>query len=291
MNGGKGFTLVELLVAMALSGIMLSAMVKVFASNHSLYQQQKHNMLSIENYMVMAQLINRDVKNVKNWACQSNKQELPLLGGINDVFQNQGASVIWGMDNVEHMPSVINGSDVLYLLSTEHLTLKENSLVNKSLILSDVNVRVKDHLLLSDCKTTQVVKITGIKKTPDNRWEIRFNKKINANVDVNTAQVFQLNLHRYTLQQGINQKPALFLSINNKRAVELVADVNFLQLQYAVDTFNTQGQFSHRSFYTAKEMDVKNLWPSLRQMSIQLGSRAENDFEFTLIPGFSGKLR
>lgn len=285
----EGFTLVELLVAMALSSIIVLAVTATFASGVNVHKTQMTVTAKLENEMLFEQLLKRDIQNIDAWKCHSTSQDLPQILGMSNVFKQHNANAIWGKDNAMEGTKLIPESDSIYLLSTEKIPLISAFAADKTLEIAGANVSKKDILLVTDCSAVDVYSIDSIKDSDQGSVLLSLDSPLYENFNGVKIQVYKVLYKYYSLRKGRNNT-ALYLSINNKNALELIPNIASFQIEYAVDDVSEQGEFLHRNFYSADEMDSLQLWQKLRQVSIQIKSSESNTgiFEFSVLLGDKG---
>ena len=285
----EGFTLVELLVAMALSSIIILAVTATFASGVSVHKTQMTVTAKLENEMLFEQLLKRDLQNIDAWKCHSTSQDFPQVLGISAVFKQHKANAVWGEDNVVKGTNLIPGSDSIYLLGTEKIPLMKAVAGANTLEIAGANVNKKDILLVTDCSSVDVYSIKSIKASDKGSVLLSLDSPLSESFNGVKIQVYKVVFKHYSLRKGRNNT-ALYLSINNKTALELIPNIASFQIEYAVDDVSEQGEFLHRNFYSADEMDTLQLWQKLRQVSIQINSSDSNTdtFEFSLLLGGKG---
>lgn len=246
----SGMTLVELMVALAISLILIAGVIQLFVSSKQTYRVTENASLVQESGRFAMYFLTQDIRMGDYWGCRGS--QITIDNNLNadanfDTFSN----AVTGVDNDATVNNIINGTDSITIKSTagnNAYLLDIPASTSADLKVTDDSLLQKfDIVLLSDCIDGDIFQITNDPSvggaigrdnivhntglgTPGNS-EKELRKVYGAN-----AQIFKLNFSTYSIQNGANGKPSLFRSVNGVAAQELVENIENMQILYGEDT-------------------------------------------------------
>ena len=153
----QGISLIELMIGIALSLLVLTAVIYVFAGSRASYRHQESFSAVQESGRIALELLNRDIRMAGNPGCGN----LTFLNHLSPgVFDNAAALASAPGANATDPDGItlVRGSAVVAVLA--------GSPASNQLQLTTVaplgTVAAGDRLLLSDCASTQVVTVSAV---------------------------------------------------------------------------------------------------------------------------------
>lgn len=104
-NNKKGFTLVEVLIAMLITGIILSATYTLFVSVFKMNQEQNEFIQMQDTLRTVGQIVERDIRRSSQYIDLDNKEDAIHLVNLNKagdvILDNEGnpVEVIYKLEN------------------------------------------------------------------------------------------------------------------------------------------------------------------------------------------------
>jgi len=275
LPGQAGFSIVELMISIALGLLVLAAVLKIFTANLEGVHLQNAFSRVQENGRLATELIIRDIRGADYWGCVGNIGEitnhldtgdsnynaslLPVdgngIGGSNDVT-SQTISSINVKDNTDIL--VLRGASSMSSIKITKPYMPTTSAVIQ--INTGNSIAKGDLILISDCQSADLFSNTQ-QNTPTN-GNLGHNTGNLANgiknATKNLSKTYQGNaqiLAPYTKQYfiGINSSGSDSLyRADNGIANELVRGINNLQIMYGEDS-NGNGSVN---IFTATPTDM-----------------------------------
>lgn len=258
----RGFTLVELMVALTLSLIILGAITYIVVNSNKSYNTTDSLARLQENARFAMEFIARDLRRAGYMGCANDVDEVKstLNGGaygggglaINSIegAENLAASTVWKPSNtaVSFTNTPVPGSDAIagrYLDLNNPITVQQQ-MPNESAVLS-VNpghgLVAGDIIAITDCDGSDIMQLTGVNAagasasgkdglvhnagggTPGNSTQ-----KLGRPYDANST-VLKFNAFSYYVGTNANNRRALFRK-TIAGTEELVEGVEDLQILY-----------------------------------------------------------
>jgi len=250
-----GFSLVELMVAVALSSFLLLGVVEIYVSNKQSNNLQNGFSQVQENGRMVVEILSREIRRADFWGCLADSQNIEVnldvtdpdvaslydfgnggVGGANDV----SSADIGGQD-------LVDGTDTLIVRGTkgDNIRIMEPYMPTPSADLH-VNmgsgIQVDDVLLVSDCTAGNLFQVTSA--NPDTSGSVTHN--IGTGSIGNSFKEFQKSYGAdarvlvpyfkvYFIANDVNGQPSLFQSVNGDTD-ELIPGVENMQITYGEDT-------------------------------------------------------
>lgn len=273
MKYARGFSLVELMVALTIGLIILSAVSMLFVSSKKTYTTQDSLARLQENARFAMQFIVKDLRMAGYYGCIDDigpDTVNSTLSGSTDFFYNaqiplegvDNASGAWYPSGETTLPTDIEaGTDAiairkadagsnLYLdqeMPNTSAVLKTNAtdpISGDSITITEI-LADGDILLISDCASADIFQITGLNDTdphivhntgsgtPGNATK-EFSKPYSPSDD--KTRIMKFMTVQYYIATGTSGNPALFRKELNNTPVELVDGIESLQILYGKDT-------------------------------------------------------
>ncbi len=273
MKRARGFSLVELMVALTIGLIILSAVSMLFVSSKKTYTTQDSLARLQENARFAMQFIIKDLRLAGYYGCIDEigpDTVNSTLSGSTDFFYNaqipleglNDASGAWYPSGETTLPTDIeagtdaiairkaDASSSLYLdqeMPNTSAVLKTNNtdpISGDSITITDILAN-GDILMISDCASADIFQVTGLNTTdphivhntgsgtPGNATK-EFSKPYSPSDD--KTRIMKFATVQYYIATGASGNPALFRKELDNTPVELVDGIEHLQVMYGKDT-------------------------------------------------------
>jgi type IV pilus assembly protein PilW len=161
----KGLTLVELLVAMAISVTLLGGLIEVYLGSKQSYTLAEESSRLQENGRFAIDIMTREIRTADFWGCLRSSDDLPLQNGLDtasgnyDPSQHEFGDAITGVDGGGSAPDSISfggayGSGI-------SITQKSVQTSAQLHVNTDNGLDVNDIVILSDCTQGDIFQITN----------------------------------------------------------------------------------------------------------------------------------
>lgn len=250
-----GVTLVELMVAMAVSLILLAGVLQIFQANRQSYRVQEAMARAQENGRFAIEFLTRDIRMADFWGCTN------TIGKLNNNLDSTSASFIdfaaGGLDGTEGATALAPDSLVLRSATGNGMDVAPPTSASPSpaddVLVPGNNLQDGDIILVSDCESADIVQITGDPSSgsvphasgsahqPGNCATASATCPGNlSKVYREGSRVFRARSVTYDIQAGASGEPALWRTIDGGVAQELVDGIENLQILYGEDTDDDQ---------------------------------------------------
>ncbi len=237
-QSSKGFTLVELMVAMVIGLLMMGGVMQVFISNKQTHRQQEAMARVQENGRIAIQIITQDVRMANFWGCVDIANVTSILnvgngigidliqGGVNGVDGAGGAADTINLQGAfgGSMPLVAPFQDATNVFTNPDISL----------------IKDDDIVLVSDCANGEIFQATDTDTDAGSITHDIGGASLNNvaqlfNVYGSSASIYKMRRITYTVTNN-----ELTLSENAAPAQTLVDGVENMQILYGIDTNNNQ---------------------------------------------------
>lgn len=311
MMGIRGFSLVELMVALTIGLVILAAVSSLFVSSKQTYTTQDRLARLQENARFAMHFIVKDLRLAGYFGCISDitpdsisntlnnsanfayNAQIPIEG-VNNIAGTYGSATgTWYPSANTTIPAnAIPGTDAvairmadasssIYLnqeMPNESAVLKANSITGLS---------VGEIIMISDCASADIMQITQLDPTdphivhnagigtPGNSTQ-KLSKSYSPSTAPDGTRVMKFLTRTYFISRGASGNPALFRQDNTAAAVELVDGVENLQVLYGKDT-DSDG--IPNLYLKAGDAGLQSAsdWSSVRSVRIGILARTVND--------------
>lgn len=258
-NKQRGFSLIEIMVAMTLSLILLAGVLQIYASSRQSFRMQEALSRTQENGRFALEFLSRDIRMADFWGCARPDKvtnNLDPAGGAGYI--DFGAGGLLGVNNTG-----LNGSDTITLRGAyaTGMNILPNGAAGYGPQTSSVitvatgnGISQCDILLIADCSQAdifqdtnanpngsgQLVHNTGATCSPGNYNPISCtggNAHCLSKIYAGDASIHRMQQLIYTLAtNAVTTQPGLYRQQDGNAALELVDGIADLQIQYGEDT-------------------------------------------------------
>ena len=250
----KGYTLVELMVAMVIGLILTAGILQLFVSNKQTYRVTENMSRLQENGRFAMFFLTKDIRMADFWGCRSQElniqNNLDPAGGNYDSNLHLFTNTVDGTDGVTDTITLRGAMDNAVSVTTPFMNTASAVLkVNSS-----NGLEQGDIILVSDCAKGDIVQISNnnpsssgniVHNTGNATQPGNFNPSSCSGGNAHClskqyddkASVFKLGVKEYSIQNtGPSGENALFRNINGAGAQELVEGIENMQILYGEDT-------------------------------------------------------
>ncbi|BAV33246.1 type IV pilus minor pilin PilW [Sulfuricaulis limicola] len=270
----RGFSLVELMVALTIGLIILSAVSMLFVGSKKTYTTQDSLARLQENARFAMQFIIKDLRMAGYYGCIDEISPDAInstLNGSSDFFYNaqipieglNNATGTWYPSGETTLPTNIKaGTDAiairkadansnLYLdqempnTSAVLKTNKTDPVTGAAITITDL-LSVGEIIMVSDCASADIMQITQLNTTDPHLVHNSGSSPLPGNSTQklsksyspsgNGTRIMKFTTVQYYIATGASGNPALFRKELNKTPVELVDGIENLQILYGKDT-------------------------------------------------------
>ena len=224
----RGFTLIELMVALAIGLVTIVAIIKIYADGSRLYRFNEGLAEVQENGRFALECIRRDARNAGFWGCTN----LSILHQ-EENFSINFANGHVGEEIVGTIPLVMNDTVVVTFRGASGggipLQIAMTSPEDPLNVADSHKFDVGDYLVISDCLTRDIFTATELGKT------INHNNALSKTYG-NNSTVYQAKQTTYWVGLGHANEPALFRRINHGNDEEMVSGIEDMRILFGEDT-------------------------------------------------------
>lgn len=184
----RGFSLLELLVSMALGAFLLAGLLTIYSSNKKTYQLEESLARLQENGRLAIHFLNHDVRMAGYVGCPLiSKAAIPHFSDSNRLMIWHAGQTI-DPDLVPQKIPAAAGTDILFLQGLDPNTVTVDSIDNNNITVNgSTDFAVGDKLLISNCEKASAAEITRIFNTK-NKQIITLNSSV-AEYRIKTTEV------------------------------------------------------------------------------------------------------
>ncbi len=304
---GKGFTLVELMVAMVLGAFFLNGVLQIFFSAKQAYRTQENLARLQENGRLALDFISQDVRMAGYWGCS---HAAPSTDGFNNLnFFYKFGTALEGFEALSETAwtpeldssfdqtgndKVLGGSDVLTVRRANalgFLVAKHGDAANPLELqlnvtednLTEADIKTGSVAIAANCTQAEAFQVTSI--SPGSPITIEHkaiaatiatpgNKTGNLLITYENAKVHAVNTVSYYVASRNNEK-LLYRRVNSETEADklgLVDGVEQMQILYGVDTDaeGNPGKGSPNYYVKADDVDKNNNWDNVVSVRVSL---------------------
>jgi type IV pilus assembly protein PilW len=250
-----GFSIVELLVAMAISLVLLTAVYQVFLGNTETYRINENQARLQENGRFALDFLIREVRSAGYYGCSGDAADLRTTLNSSTSFLYDFDQAVEGFESTSatvwtptvdaSITSPLGGSDILTIRRTDPTVFMR---VDDDMSANDADIEVTgvtedldgDILLINDCQEawvfqsfsagSPIVHDTSNPVVPGNS-QAGFTYAFAAG-----SEVYKIETVSYYIRNDDNNQPALFRKIGAAAAEEILQGVENMQVLYGEDT-------------------------------------------------------
>ncbi len=287
----KGFSMVELMIAMTLSLILLAGVIQIFSSSKQTYRTQEENSRLQESGRTATTLLQRDIRPAGFQGCRAIGTIAPSVVANSPILAITANSVITGHEgsganwtpslppNISTATSdtdaitVQRASDCGANLTTDMSATDSDIQINSP---NSCNFAANQVMVISNCSSVDIFRATDTDddgSTQTIEHDDTANGSENLSAIYNTdADVMGFSSFTYFIATGTDGQPSLwrFDNTNNPAAsvnpMELVSNVADMQIEYGQDTDDDQ---TPNFYVSADNINALN-WGTVISVKISL---------------------
>ena len=290
----QGFSVVETMIALAISAILIAGFAQVFNSTRLSYEMQNDLSRMQESGRFAYQLLTRETRMAGLTGCgagTSIRNNLRDGQAGSDYLLNHGQG-LEAYDAGANPPAalglngVLANSDVLVVRGEDPMqvplrTAQPSQGSAALLVQTPHNIRRGDILMITDCAETTIIQVTGNPQATSSAIPHNVAQggpsPGNASSDLarpygEGSSVSRFSTRVYYLRNNPAGEPALYRTVNAGAAEELVEGVERLAFRYGVDT-NGNGRVD--AYQTAGQVSAANRWERVYSVRISMIVRGD----------------
>ena len=296
----QGFSIVELMVAVALSLVILAGILKLYSSNKSAFRSQESISRIQEGYRFASENIQKELRLAGYYGCNKESAIVNTLSAnpfIADYLKpvegfNATNTTTWDRSIAGTGLTIGNtdgdvvrgGTDILVIRrasKTQHPLTVAMTNINSSLqiqaAMSTAAFTANDVVIVSDCNRSAIFQVTGFNQSSGVIEHATSGGSIGNittqlltsapafNVD---ASVMKLDTIVFFIGTSANGTPSLKRKINNNASETIINGVENMQIVYGLDTDATLDGVANR-YVNAANITAAN-WSSITSTRISL---------------------
>ncbi len=244
----RGFTLIELMIAMLIGVFLMGGVIQIFLSAKQAYRLQENLSRLQENGRFAMDFITKDVRMAGFIGCSKTLPvpvgtvtELTKISGKDSIASNWNSTAVCGGNN--ECIATTDAISFQYAKSCGgQLTASMlSSALNTSIKIgaNSCSINNNDRLLIADCATSDVFTATGTTNTTVNGKVTATDVKSTTVLSkpyLTDAELFRFESSlSYYIRKGAGDRPALW-RFDGSVANELIEGIENMQILYGVDT-------------------------------------------------------
>ncbi len=242
MKSGKhqnGFTLLELMISMAISLFLVLGMMHLYSASRSAFRGQEHAGQLMENGRIGIEILSRAIRLARYWGC-SGTEDASVTNHL-----ASGQQGIFGINGTTDEITVYQVEDdtEIFLLDIDDAL---NAATNPDPLSSTAKIHVApnsgfvsgDYIVINNCTQADVIQLSGV-TTASGEDLLEFTACTSCTQSYETnASIFRVRRTRFFIATGARGEPALFQQENGGTPIELIEGVEDMQIYYGEDTNN-----------------------------------------------------
>lgn len=300
----RGFSLVELMVAITVGLILMTGVVQMFLSSKTVFSTQQGISRIQETGRLAMEFLSKDIREAGYMGCLSRYNPVTYFSTLNDP-ENFMVNFQTGIEATTEPPDVL---DISPLADTPVLIIRtangggaslteKNNLSSGQLFIENTGqtgdkcwsgVCEEDILVLTDCSKARIFQATSVQAagtgsgakvniTHSKQNGMTPGNRLSSWGDSPTAQfeeggeIIKIRTLAYYLAENANGRPALYLKEGFNDPMELLEGVENMALQFGVDT-NADAQVDN---YVA--LDGVGNWDNVLAVRVELLVQSADD--------------
>jgi type IV pilus assembly protein PilW len=290
-NPNRGFSLVELMVALVISLILLGGVIKIYESSKQAYRAQDNQARLQENGRFAMYFLAKDIRMAGYMGCNQLSQIHPNVIANNPPMTPlfSAETVIGGYDGGT-WPASFPAKPANLVAGTDAILVRHASSTSVSLtgnLSGDTakiqigsnpgNYQAGDILFITNCSHADIFRATSVSKgtggiiTIAHASNQNTSNRLSKPLYKTDAQVmaFEYSLYyiRTTATPGVD---ALYRVTANSAPEELVDGVRNMQFLYGLDTTGNGSADEYRTASEVNAMPVSDGWPAVVSVRVSL---------------------
>jgi type IV pilus assembly protein PilW len=214
-NFQKGMNMVEIMIALAISAVLVAGILKIFTSNKATYHTMSAQAGLQENARFALMLIGKAVRGADNWGCLANR------------------SLITGTVYSAGLSGIDGANDSITAAGTFGKTSPVTAASGSNIIVSNSSgYKIGDDILISNCQYGQIVTIGSGFVT--NAITIPLTSALDRSYTTD-ASIQKLQTNSYSVATGASGLPTLMLNDGDGFIYELIEGVDGMSITYGED--------------------------------------------------------
>lgn len=318
----RGFSLVELMVALTIGLIIMAAVSMLFVSSKKTYTTQDSLARLQENARFAMQFLVKDLRLAGYFGCIDEISAETVNNTLNDdtTFPFNARIPVEGVENIggtvttptgtwypsadTAMPAnAIPGTDAIAIRMADASSdiYLNQEMPNTSAVLksnSIASLSVGDIIMVSDCASADIMQITQLNSTdphivhnsgtgtPGNSTQ-QLSKSYSPSTNPDGTRIMKFTTRTYFIRTGASGNPALFRRDLNGTPVELVDGIEKLQILYGKDTDSdgVPNVYLKAGATGTHTLTSENDWSSIVSVRIGILARTVSDKETDIDSG------
>ncbi|MGV6809596.1 MAG: PilW family protein [bacterium] len=295
-NKNKGYSLLELLIAMSVGFFVIGSVLAFFVSANHLQKVQHETSVLRENADFALTTIIEDIQLAGFMGCATRWSSTKMFNTLNNPngfewnfavalqgneykFDEVGNSGSWLPVLDPSITSPLRG-DVITIRRADR---REFNVVSHASSTATIqtdgnNFKEDDFILVTDCETSSIFQKTNSNYTQGIKHELTAATPSNLTTDLGKAYSDEAKLMKLTtLSYYIRDKdgiPALYRKAEGGNAEEIISGIESLNITYGVDHNN---DFSVDEYLTADAVDNAGQWHQVLVVNVELLARSLSD--------------
>ncbi len=266
-KNAKGYSPVEILVAVAISMVIMGSVYSTFKGSTDTFRYQESMARLQENGRFAVEVLNREMRMVGYTGCGNVSKPINVLNDNTDYIYNYESSLqgfeanadgTWTPELDLSILDEIKGSDVVVLrVADPNGSVYVSDMMN--LATADLKtlatdlIKEDDILMISDCANATVFQVTNTNTVVSNGKNMT-NVVHNQGADVpgnsqnslghlysKGAQVNKVYTKSFFIRENTSEVPSLYVKVGSSASEEQVEGVENLQITYGRDTSLDKG--------------------------------------------------
>lgn len=249
-----GFTLVEIMVAVAVSLLLIAGIIQIFISNKQTYRINESLSRLQENGRFAIELLNRDVRMSGYMGCANLENITP-----NNIVSSPPPDVIFDLTNIINGDNnVTAGNSLNAVANTDTIVVRRASSDGPYLVgnmtADNANIQIgsnpsnfeaDDILFITDCEDADIFRATNVSMGAGGIITIAHANSTNTTNRLSKAygpdtRVMAFEANTYFIRLNPANNPALYRRPVSGVSEEMVEGVEDMQVLYGEDTDNDQ---------------------------------------------------
>ncbi len=297
----NGFSIIELLIAVALGSILLAGVVKIFINNKGTYRLENELSRLQEHGRFIVDTLIQDIRMADYSGCSSrtrvatttNKSKAPppfVFDSANAVQGYNANSTDWtpAVPGNLNISTAISGTDILNIQRAQcsaPLTGSFGGTTPVGIAANNCNFRVNQPVLITDCSNANIFQISAVTGTGTQALSHGTTTNTTASLSQTfgmDASIFRLTSNSYFIANNSDGIPSLFRSSWNPNGDTSITATDFNQIELASGVENMQilyGEDNTGDEYADVYRTANNIgdWSAVRSIRINLLLQSEDN--------------
>lgn len=293
LNRQRGFTLIEILIAMLMGLFLLGGLFQIFMASKKTYRTQESLSRMQEDGRFAMDFLSREIRMAGFLGCNNSAKIQNTLNSKTDFLYRfetpiEGfeatSTTEWTPSKDAAITSPLPGSDIISIrrADDQSFAITAHPTADSDITVSASGLKKCDIVMVSDCSSAAVFQVSAVAgdvltHIPDSVINATTCSPKNESADLGKSyakgQAYPINTISYYIRENPNKEPALYRKAGINNAEEVIAGVEQMQVLYGVDN----GSGSPSYYVTADQISPPD-WSKVLSVRISLLVRsAENN--------------